>query len=142
MIDVIFGVLFLYLVLVGAYRGFVELFVKSAGIGIGIFLSFKYTDIFSDFLSHYFKGSPFVIQFFSFSLILITAFSVSFVVYHFLRKIFLKKKRFSFWDKILGASGGVMIFLIIVSIIAHYSEKNRLLYDLTSSSKLVNFLKK
>ncbi|MDQ7055502.1 MAG: CvpA family protein [Persephonella sp.] len=142
MIDVIFGVLLLYLVLVGAYRGFIELFVKSSGIGIGIFLSLKFSQPFSHFLSHYFKGSPMVIQFFSFSLILVTALSVSFVVYHFLRKIFLKRKRFSFWDKVLGASGGFLVFLIIISVIAHYSEKNRLLYDLTSSSKFVNLMRR
>ncbi len=142
MIDVIFGILFLYLVLVGAYRGFVELFVKSAGIVAGFFLSFKFVQPFSKFLSQYFNGSPQIIQLFAFFIILITVFGISFFLYSFLKSTFLKKKKFSFWDKVLGASGGALIFLVIISSISYYSEKNSLLHDLTSSSKILDAIRR
>ncbi len=142
MVDTIFGILFLYLVLVGAYRGFVELFIKSVGIIAGIFLSFKYAQPFSTFLSKYFNGSPQVIKLFAFFFILLVVFSLSFLLYRFVKSIFLKKKKFSLWDKILGASGGVLIFLIIVVFVSYYSERNSLLHNLTSSSKILHVIRR
>ena len=142
MIDTILGILFLYLVLVGAYRGFVELFFKSLTVITGIFLSFKYTQPLSQFLSNYFNGSPQIIKIFAFFIILATVFSLSFFIYRFLKSAFLEKKKFSFWDKILGASGGAILFLIIITFLSYYSEKNSLLHDLTTSSKILDILKR
>ncbi|WP_456392287.1 CvpA family protein [Persephonella sp.] len=142
MVDIILGILFLYLVLVGAYRGFIELFLKSAGIGLGVFAAFKFTPDVSKFLSHYFNGAPFIMDFFSFSLILVAALGISYLIYRLIKNSLLKKKKFSFWDKVVGASGGVLIFVIIVTLIAHYSIHNRLIYDLTASSKIVSFFRR
>ncbi|NPA58260.1 MAG: CvpA family protein [Aquificae bacterium] len=142
MADLILGVLFLYLVLVGAYRGFVELFLKSAGIGIGVFLAFKYTPSLSAFLSFYFNTAPPILNFLAFSLIIISVLAVSHLVYVFLKKTLSKKKRFSLWDRLIGASGGILIFLILVALISHYSAQNRLVYELTASSKIISFFKR
>jgi len=142
MVDIILGILFLYLVLVGAYRGFVELFLKSIGIGLGVFTAFRFTPDVSNFLSSYFNGESFIINFFSFSLILISALGVSYLIYKYIKKKILKKKSFSFWDKVIGASGGVLIFFILIMILAYYSNYSELVYKLTESSKLVSLFKR
>ncbi|HHG75635.1 MAG TPA: CvpA family protein [Persephonella sp.] len=142
MIDLIFFVLFLYLVLVGAYRGFIELFIKAIGFAVGVAAGIKYSEKFASFLSSYFHSSPAVLNFFSFSLIAVFIFSLSFLVYFFVKRIFIKKKRFGLWDRIVGASGGALIFLIIVAGLSYYSEKNRLVNDLTKSSKIISILKR
>ncbi len=142
MIDLIFFVLFLYLVLVGAYRGFIELFIKSTGVAVGIAAGIRFSDSFSSFLSSYFHSPPVVLNFLSFSLIAVFIFSLSFVVYHFAKRFFIKKKKFGFWDRIIGAVGGALIFLMIVVVLSYYSDKNELIHDLTSSSKIISFLKR
>jgi len=142
MVDIILGILLFYFVLIGAYRGFIELFLKLIGIGIGVFAAFKYTPAVSSFLSGYFKASPFIMDFFSFSLILIFVLSLSYLVHRVVKKNFLRKKKFSFWDKVVGAVGGVLIFIVVVAIIVHLSGHNKLIYDLTSSSKIISFFRK
>ena len=142
MIDLIFFVLFLYLVLVGAYRGFTELFIKSTGVAVGIAAGIKFSDSLASFLSSYFNSPPMVLNFLSFSLIAVFIFSLSSFVYYFVKRFFLKKKKFSFWDRIIGAIGGVLIFFVIVAFLSYYSDKNKLIRDLTGSSKIISFLKR
>ncbi len=142
MIDLIFSVLFLYLVLVGAYRGFTELFIKSTGVAVGIAAGIKFSDSLTSFLSSYFHSPLEILNFLSFSLIAVFIFSLSFFVYFFVKRFFIKKKRFSFWDRIIGAIGGALIFLMLVVVLSYYSDKNELIHDLTSSSKIISFLKR
>ncbi|WP_456465804.1 CvpA family protein [Persephonella sp.] len=142
MIDLIFFVLFLYLVLVGAYRGFIELFIKSAGAVIGITAGIKFSERFASFLSSYFHSSPAFLNFLAFSLIAVFIFSLSFFIYYLIKRFSLKKRKFGFWDRVIGAFGGAVIFLIIVMFVSYYSDKNRIIHDLTNSSRIISILKR
>lgn len=141
LLDFILGILFLYLLLVGAYRGFIELFIKSVGFGIGLFIAYFYTGFFSKFLSNYFHTSQFVLNLFSFSLILIFFSGVSFFIYRNIKKIIHSKKKLGMMDRLLGATGGALIFVIIAFMIAYHSNSNKLAYELTVGSKIINFMK-
>ncbi|WP_457640064.1 CvpA family protein [Persephonella sp.] len=142
MVDIILGVLLLYLILIGAYRGFIELFLKSAGIASGVWLAFHFTPDLSKYLSGYFRATDFVLKFFSFSLIITAVFGLFFVFYRYIKKSLLKKKKLSFWDKVAGASGGLVVFIIMVSLLAYYSVENKTLGELTASSRIISLIKR
>ncbi|WP_457625404.1 CvpA family protein [Persephonella sp.] len=142
MVDFILLILLLYLILVGAYRGFVELFIKSVGALTGIFLGLKFSKDLSAFFSPYFKASPLILDFLSFSLVVVTFFSLSFIVYFAVKSFLYRKKRFSLWDRLAGAFGGVAIFLVVVLSLSYFSQKNKLVYDLTNSSKIISFFQR
>ncbi|SNZ06249.1 Colicin V production protein [Persephonella hydrogeniphila] len=142
MIDFILLILLLYLILVGAYRGFVELFIKSVGAFAGIFLGLRFSKDLSTFLSPYFKTSPIILDFLSFSLVVITFFSLSFILYFFVKSFLYRKKKFSLWDRLIGAFGGVAIFFVVVLLVSYYSGKNKLIYDLTNNSKIISFFQR
>ena len=141
-LDLILSVLLLYLLLLGAYRGFTELFIKSIGIGAGFFVALYYEKPFASFLSNYFKTSQLILSFFSFFLILITFFSLSFFIYRHIKSHIYKKKKFSIVDRTLGAIGGFLVFLIILSTVYYFSITNNFIGQLTADSKILELMKR
>ena len=141
-LDLILSVLLLYLLLLGTYRGFIELFIKSIGIGAGFFVALYYEKPFANFLSNYFKTSQLILSLFSFFLILVTFFGLSFFVYRNLKRYIYEKKKFSIADRTLGAAGGFLVFLIILSTIYYFSINNNFIGQLTADSKILELMRR
>jgi len=57
MIDIVLVAILLYLVIVSVYKGFLDIFFKFTGIGLGIFLAILYYKKLGEFLLKYFKFS-------------------------------------------------------------------------------------
>ncbi len=136
MVDIILSLIFLYLIIIGIYKGFVDLFFKFLGIGIGFFLAIIWHREISDFLSKYFSGSELLIDFLSFVFIFLFVFSFFMVLNTVLSNYVYKVKLVFFADRLLGVFLGIVVFFLILYSLYILSISNEAVNEILQESKI------
>ncbi|NPA52620.1 MAG: CvpA family protein [Aquificae bacterium] len=142
MLDIIFALIFLYLIIIGLYKGFVDLFFKFLGIGLGFFIAILWHKELSNYLSKYFKGNEVLIDFLSFAFLFLLIFSFFMVLNTVLSRYVNRITFFAFLDRILGVFLGILVFFLIMYSIYVLSLSNEAVYELMQSSKLYKHFEK
>ncbi len=141
MIDIVLVAILLYLVIVSVYKGFLDIFFKFTGIGLGIFLAILYYKKLGEFLLNYFNGDKVIIDLFAFLIIFIFVFTLFFLInaliYKFIHRIHILK----IIDKILGFFAGLVLYTIILYALTYFSEKNEFIHEISSDSKIIQKFK-
>ncbi len=136
MLDIIFSLIFLYLVIVGVYKGFVDLFFKFLGIGIGFFIAILWHKELSTYLSRYFQGNEVFIDFLAFIFLFLLIFSFFMVLNSILSRYVYRLAFFAFVDKILGLILGLIVFFLIMYSMYVLSISNDAVYELMQNSRI------
>ncbi|MCX7761018.1 MAG: CvpA family protein [Hydrogenothermaceae bacterium] len=139
--DLILTVLFVYLLLQGVYRGFLGLFLNVAGFLLGLYISIPIYKTFSNFLSKFFSGSFFFLDFLAFFLIFVFVISTFIIVEKLLKLKIYKKRKIVITDKFMGASLGIVSFLLILFFLIKIESSSPLAEKLISQSKIISIFK-
>ncbi len=142
MLDILFSLIFLYLVIVGLYKGFVDLFFKFLGIGVGFFIAILWHKELSSYLSKYFNGNQVLIDFLAFIFLFLLIFSFFMILNSILSRYVHQITFFSFLDKILGLFLGIIVFFIIMYSIYVLSITNDAVYEMMQGSKIYKYFEK
>ena len=142
MLDFILVLAFLYFLLLGIYRGFLNLVFKFLGFFSGIFVGITFYKPFSSILSNIFSASPSVINFLSFLLIILAVMGFSLIVEKVLKRFIYSKKYIKLGDRILGGVLGIFVFVACVLFLVNLKEKNEIANTLLSKSQIVSFISK
>ncbi len=136
MIDILLALIFLYLVIVGLYKGFVDLFFKFLGIGLGFFIAIVWHKELSVYLQKYFNGNTLIIDFLSFVFLFLLIFSFFMILNAILSRYITQITFFAFLDKILGLLLGILVFFLIMYSLYVLSISNDAIYEIMQNSKI------
>ncbi len=140
MVDIFFGVLFLYLIFVGIYRGFIEIFLKVIGFGAGIWISFRYFPYLSSFLDDYFHTEKIILDLLSFLIIFFPFLGLTIWLNVYIHKHVKRKKKLSIFNKILGGIFLTALFFSFIVFLNYIALNNRTLKDILNHSKIAQIL--
>jgi len=136
MVDIILALIFLYLIIIGLYKGFVDLFFKFLGIGFGFFIAIIWHKELSKYLSKYFAGNELLIDFLSFIFIFLFIFSF-FMVLNAILSNYIYKIRFVFIiDRFLGLILGVAVYFLILYSLYVLAISNEAVNEILQDSKV------
>ncbi|MFN3786907.1 CvpA family protein [Sulfurihydrogenibium azorense] len=142
MLDFILVLAFLYFLLLGIYRGFLNLVFKFVGFFSGIFIGIAFYKPFSSILSSIFSASSSVVNFLSFLLIILAVVGFSLIIEKMLKRFIYKKKYVKLGDRVLGGVLGIFVFITCILFLANLKEKNEIANTLLSKSQIVSFISK
>jgi membrane protein required for colicin V production len=142
MLDLILVLAFLYFLLLGVYRGFINLIFKFLGFAGGVFVGSLFYKSFSSLLSKIFNSNPYIVNFLSFLIILmiITGFFILFE--KFIKRFMYKKRYIKLGDRVLGGFLGLLIFFGTLFLLKELKEKNQIANSLISKSQIISLISK
>ncbi len=137
MIDLALVIILIYLMILGLYKGFIDIIFKFIGLGAGLTLAILYYKQFGDFLLKYFKTEQFIIYFFSFLFLLFLGLFTFVILNAFLSAFLYRIKILKITDKILGMISGVGLFFVILYLLTYLYYQSDIMHDILASSKIL-----
>ncbi|MEZ0323341.1 MAG: CvpA family protein [Hydrogenothermaceae bacterium] len=141
MVDLILTILFVYLLLQGLYRGFLGIFLKVGGLLLGLYISIPVYKTFSNFLSRFFSGSFFLLDFLAFFIIFLFVLSSFILIEKLIKSRIYKKRKIFILDKFIGVSLGIVSFVLIIIFLTKLESSSLLAQKLLSESKIISIFK-
>ena len=139
MIDLVLVIILIYLMILGLYKGFIDIIFKFIGLAVGLFIAVVYFKPLSNFLSKYFHADEFILDFFAFLFLLFLGL-FTFVILNILLSTFLYQiKILKITDKIFGLISGIALYIVILYLLTFLYHKNDIMHDILSSSKIIKW---